>query len=88
MAAVFNAALLDQVGQVGQVNQVDQVGQVGQVDQVDPGCNGARPGLACGVASQAQSRRTAKDSLSKLSDFHNTCHTQTTPPRSAGAHLL
>ena len=47
MAAVFNAALLDQVGQVGQVNQVDQVGQVGQVDQVDPGCNGARPGLAC-----------------------------------------
>ena len=44
MAAVFNAALLDQVGQVGQVNQVDQVGQVGQVD---PGCNGARPGLAC-----------------------------------------
>ena len=44
MAAVFNAALLDQVDQVGQVNQVDQVGQVGQVD---PGCNGARPGLAC-----------------------------------------
>ena len=44
MAAVFNAALLDQLDQVGQVNQVDQVGQVGQVD---PGCNGARPGLAC-----------------------------------------
>ena len=39
MAAVFNAALLDQVGQVGQVNQVEQVEQV-EVQE----CAGSFPG--------------------------------------------
>ena len=48
------------------------------VDQVDPGCNGARPWLACRVASQSPvtaslGRCIARDSLSHL---HNTCHTQ------------
>ena len=49
------------------------------VDQVDPGCNGARPWLACRVASQSPvtaslGRCIARDSLSHL---HNTCHAQT-----------